>query len=295
MKNGAERWRQWESAAWWLLVVAFAMLHAWHLRADFPNGSPWMFDWAKFTDEGWYGNAAVRGHLLGSWYLAGDFNPAVAVPLWAFLEWMGFFVTGVTVEAARGLAVACFLASLVLGYLLVRSHLPRWAALLAVTLTATSPFLYCFSRLAILEPLETTLMLAALNVAVRLPRMRRPEIGAVWVGLLFALATLTKTTAAFLLPAVIWAILSALWSERKVAIRCALCAACAAVIAFGSWMLVIVRLGLLGEFKYYFFVNTYPKPAGGFWLVSSLWWSLHGLMWVDHSVVFWRGPWFWGR
>jgi hypothetical protein len=86
-------------------------LHAWHLRADFPNGSPWIFDWAKYTDEGWYGNAAIRAHLFGNWYVAGDFNPAVAVPVWPFLEWVLFFFTGVTVEAARGLAVACFFAT----------------------------------------------------------------------------------------------------------------------------------------------------------------------------------------
>jgi 4-amino-4-deoxy-L-arabinose transferase-like glycosyltransferase len=78
---------------------------------------------------------------------------------------------------------------------------PRWAALLGVTLMVTSPFLYCFSRLAILEPLQTALTLAALNLAVRLPRMRRPVLASAGIGLLFALTMLTKTTAVFLLPA----------------------------------------------------------------------------------------------
>ena len=111
---------------------------------------------------------------LGSWYVPGDFNPAPAVPVWPFLEWVLFFFTGVTVEAARGLAVALFFANLVLSYLLLRPRGPRWMALLALTLMVTSPFLYCFSRLAILEPLLTTLLLLALNLAVRLPRMKRP-------------------------------------------------------------------------------------------------------------------------
>ena len=48
------------------------------------------FDWAKYTDEGWYGNAAIRAHLFGNWYMAGDFNPAVAVPVWPFVEWLLF-------------------------------------------------------------------------------------------------------------------------------------------------------------------------------------------------------------
>ena len=63
--------RRWGYAVWLLAIAGFALLHAWHLRADFPIGSPWVFDWAKFTDEGWYGNAAIRAHLFGNWYVAG--------------------------------------------------------------------------------------------------------------------------------------------------------------------------------------------------------------------------------
>ena len=70
-------------AVWLAAVVGFAALHAVHLDADFPNHSPWLADWAKYTDEGWYGNAAMRAHLFGNWYMAGDFNPAVAMPVWS--------------------------------------------------------------------------------------------------------------------------------------------------------------------------------------------------------------------
>ena len=97
-------------AIWVVLIGAFAVLHALNLSADFPNHTPWYMDWAKYTDEGWYSNAAVRAHLFGNWYVPGDFNPAPAVPVWPFLEWILFFVTGVTIEAARGLAVAFFLS-----------------------------------------------------------------------------------------------------------------------------------------------------------------------------------------
>ncbi len=119
MANGAKEWRRWGYAVWVVAIGVFAVLHAIHLRADFPNGSPWIFDWAKYTDEGWYGNAAARAHLFGNWYVAGDFNPAAAVPLWPFVEWLLYFFTGVSIEAARGLAIACFFANLVLSYLLV--------------------------------------------------------------------------------------------------------------------------------------------------------------------------------
>ena len=232
------------------------------LRADFPNHSPWIFDWAKYTDEGWYGNAAIRAHLFGNWYVAGDFNPAVALPVLPFLEWVLFFATGVTLEAARGLAVAFFFVNLLLSYLLLRAHGPRWAGLLAVTLMVTSPFLYCFSRLAILEPLLTAFTLAALNLAVRLPRMRRPVLASAGIGLLLTLMMLTKTTAVFLLPAVGWALLVELRQERKKAMRCAAAALGTFAVSYGLWMAMVARTGLMGDYRYLFFINDYREADG---------------------------------
>jgi 4-amino-4-deoxy-L-arabinose transferase-like glycosyltransferase len=267
------------------LIGVFAVLHALNLRADFPNHSPWIFDWAKYTDEGWYGNAAIRAHLFGNWYVAGDFNPAVALPVLPFLEWVLFFATGVTPEAARGLAVAFFFANLLLSYWLLRAHGPRWAGLLAVTLMVTSPFLYCFSRLAILEPMLTAFTLGAMNLAVRLPRMRRPAMASMWIGLLFTLMMLTKTTAVFLLPAVGWALLLELRRERKVALRCAVAALGAFVLSYGLWMAVVARAGMMGDYRYLFFVNDYPKPKEIFWPLVSAIWSFHGGLWADHILI----------
>ena len=289
MTDRANVLRRWGYLAWALLIAGFAAIHAWNLRADFPNGSPWIFDWAKYTDEGWYGNAAVRAHLFGNWYMAGDFNPAVAVPVWPFVEWALFFFTGVTVEAARGLAVACFFANLALTYLLLRVRGSRWMALLAVTLVATSPFLYCFSRLAILEPLQTTLTLMALNVAVRLPRTRRQVAGAAAIGALLALVTLTKTTGIFLVPAIVWVIAVAMWEERKKAIQCVAVAGAVAAGMYGLWLAAISLRGLYGDYKYYFFVNNYAKPPEPTWPLMSLWWSVHGLLWIDHDLILMTG------
>jgi hypothetical protein len=278
--------RRWGVAAWVAAIAGFAALHAWHLRADFPNGSPWVFDWAKFTDEGWYGAAAIRAHLFGHWYLAGDFNSAVALPVWPFVEWVLFFFTGVTVEAARGLAVGCFFLSLALTYMLLRGRGPKWMALLAVTLAVTSPYLYCFNRLAILEPLETTLTLVVLNLAVRLPKMKRPMMVSVGIGLLFALMLLTKTTAAFLAPAVGWAMIVPLWEKRKLALKCALAGAAGAVVSYGAWMALIARVGLMGDYTYFFVdANGYPMPQGYSWPLAAFWWSFHGLLWIDHTLT----------
>jgi hypothetical protein len=289
------------SAAWTILacfvIGCFALLHAANLTADFPNHTPWMHDWAKYTDEGWYGNAAVRAHLFGSWYLPHDFNPAVALPVWPFLEWLVFFATGVSIGAARGLAVLCFFATLGLTYLLARRTGSRGTALLALTLIVTSPFLYAFSRLAILEPLLTTLTLAALNVAARLNNIRRPTLASVGIGLLFTLMMLTKTTAIFLLPALGWAMLLPLWpgpqpgpnqsgpKQSSRAVRCALAAAVTFAIGYGSWMALVIQRGLLTDYKYLFYINNYRKPSGHIWILVSLWWSLHGGLWADHILV----------
>ena len=272
-----------------------------NLAADFPNHTPWHIDWAKYTDEGWYGNAAVRAHLFGGWYVAGDFNPAPAVPVWPFLEWILFFFTGVNVEAARALAVAFFFANLVLSYKLLRSRAPNWVALLALTLIVTSPFLYCFSRLAILEPMLTALMLAALNLTVRLPQMRRPVAMAAVVGVLFTLMMLTKTTAIFLLPAIGWAMFAAFWDRGEAssahneiklarwfhhcALRCAASATTAFGLTFGAWMALVIALGYFGDYKYFLFINKYVKPTEFYWPLLSFWWSLHASIWIDRILI----------
>ncbi|MGP8176133.1 MAG: ArnT family glycosyltransferase [Terracidiphilus sp.] len=282
MTNSSKRWFY---ATWLLLIGSFALLHGLRLSADFPNNTPWFCDWAKYTDEGWWGNAAIRAHLFGHWYLPGDFNPAPAEPVWPFLEWVLFFFTGVTVEAARGLAIAFFFANLLLSYLLLRARGPRWMALLAVTLLVTSPFLYCFSRLAILEPMLIAFTLGALNLAVRLPRLRRPAWASVCIGLLFTLMMLTKTTAVFLLPALGWAMLLPLRQNRRLLLRCALAAAGAFAVSFGLWIALVVRFGLLPDYKYLFFVNKYIKPPEFYWPLVSSWWSFHGGLWVDQILI----------
>ena len=292
--------KRWLFALWLVLVCGFALLHAVHLSADFPNHTPWFMDWAKYTDEGWYGDAAVRAHLFGSWYLQGDLNPAPAVPVWPFIEWVLFFFTGVTLQAARGLAVGFFFCNLVLSYLLLRTRGPRWVAMLALTLLVTSPFLYCFSRLAILEPMLTAFTLAALNLAVRLPKFRRPVAASIVIGLLFTLMMLTKTTAVFLLPALGWAMLLPFWQSRtaadsprmsrcpwsdKRARRCVAVAAAAFAASFGLWMALVIHAGLFADFKYLFFINKYDKPKEFYWPAVSFWWSFHGGLWVDHYLI----------
>ena len=257
------------------ISAVFLALHTLHLDADFPNHSPWM-DWSKYTDEGWYGDAAIRHFQRGHWYVPGDFNPAAALPVWPLLESVVFHFTGVSAVAARALTVAIFALILVAGYFLIC----RWDSLaaqsssraararsiapaIAVLLLSVSPFCYVFTRLAILEPLLVFLTLLALLTA---SYMRPPErlpgsgfwpIASVLLGLLVPLMVLTKTTAVFLLPALGWL----LWARSEYRLRpfLRLCIL-PAVIAAATWLtyyLAIVRPHFLLDYRYLFSANAY--------------------------------------
>jgi 4-amino-4-deoxy-L-arabinose transferase-like glycosyltransferase len=268
-------------------ATALLIAHFVHPRADFPNFSPWM-DYAKYTDEGWYGNAAVAYFIRGGWYVPGDFNPAVALPVWPFLEWILFHITGVSLVAARLFAIAIFGGNLALTYALVRSRAPRWSALLAVVVLASNAFLYCFSRLAILEPLLIFFMLLSWLLALKVPMVERKASRTatlVAIGLLLCAMVLTKTTAIFLLPAVFYL----LWAERPtqrgvVAASWGIVTA-SATIPWLIYYLVAVRPHYLEDYHYLFTANVYTQPTTiGGWLMA-FWYSFHGALWIDRTLA----------
>jgi hypothetical protein len=181
----------------------------------------------------------------------------------------------------------------------LRSRGRQWVALLALTLMVTSPFLYCFSRLAILEPLLTTLTLAALNLAVRLPKMRKQLAVSAAIGVLFTLMVLTKTSALFLLPAIGWAIFAAFWGDNssnsaratlrawfpRRGLECAIVASAGFLVTFASWMVLVVALGYYPDYKFLLFINKYVKPAEFYWPLLSFWWSIHASIWIDRMLI----------
>ena len=278
--------RKWTGVAGLAGTVAFVAallgMHFLHPGADFPNFSPWM-DYAKYTDEGWYGSAAVASFVRGNWYVAGDFNPAVALPVWPFLEWVLFHFTGVSLVAARLLAVSIFAGNLTLTYALVRSQAPRWAAFLAMVLVASNAFLFCFSRLAILEPPVVFLLLLAWLLALRPPAkagwMRVATL--MTIGLLLCGMVLTKTTALFLFPSVFYLV----WFMRRTHFRSA-GIACGIVALSGGlpWLAYYgfaVRPHYLQDFRYLFTVNVYTQPTSATGWLMAFWYALHGTFWID--------------
>ncbi len=231
------------------------------LKADFPNHSPWALDQAKFTDEGWWANGAVRHVLIGRWQVAGDYNPAVAVPVWPLLVTAVFHFTGVSVVAARAVSVSFSIATVGLLYLLVRRYgaAPSTAALAALLLAA-SPFAFAFSRLAALDTVVVFEFCLLLFIASYAAPHRWWPLAA--LGLLIPITLLTKTTALVLLPAVGWLVCMArvfVGKERprlrSMVVACAVpCAIAGAVM--GIYLSLIARSAYAGDYHYFFDINA---------------------------------------
>jgi len=261
-------------------------IHLLHLRADFPNFSPWM-DYSKYTDEGWYGSAAVRHFLNGSWRVPGDFNPAAALPVWPVLEGAVFQFTGVSLVAARVLVLIVFAGNLLLTYALIRMQHRQFVALLGATLVAASAFLYAFSRLAILEPLLIFWMLLSWLLALSLARVssaRARYLLLTAIGFVSCLQVLTKTTAIFLFPSTIYLLWYAAKDDVRSLAKDATIVAAAAIIPWSAYYFVIVRPHFLADYHYLFDANKWEQPTTiGGW-IGAFWYALHGALWIDTAL-----------
>jgi len=275
-----------------LLAVAaiFFALHFVHLRADFPNNSPWM-DWSKYTDEGWYGDAAIRHYQLGHWNVPGDFNSAAALPIWPMVEMAVFRVTGVSLVAARALTVTIFGLILLCCYCLMR----RWssapqsspqqstsqqgrAAAIAVLLLAVNPFCFVFMRLAILEPMLILLALVALLLAGKAGQTASLRWAAA-LGLLLPALALTKTTGVFLFPAIFWMLWASGGYRWRTMARLAATACTVGATVWGGYYTMYVRPHYLVDYRYLFSANAYTG------ITRATFWSVIGETILDGAWI----------
>jgi hypothetical protein len=283
------------------LALVFFVLHYVHLSADFPNFSRWM-DWSKYTDEGWYGDAAIRFYQLGHWHLPGDFNPAVALPVWPLLEAIVFRFTGVSLVAERALTVSVFGGILFAGWLLIARRNAQWKFLSAETVPASAavvflslnPFCFVFTRMGILEPLLILNTLVALLVAqgARVASPARATSGVlrqnlpviVALGLLLPVIILTKTTGLFLVPAIAWMLFASLDCRPRVFLSVAAPAGGLALALWGAYFLFVVRPHYLLDYRYLFSANAYTGITRDNWL-GVIGWSIHGIAWMGRTIA----------
>ena len=260
-------------------------------------------DWSKYTDEGWYGDAAIRHFQLGHWYVPGDFNPAAALPVWPLLEGILFRFTGVSLVAARALTVTLFGGILVAVYFLLRRWSTRpntaFAPEVAVLLLAVSPFCFVFTRLAILEPLLVLITLLLLLVAGNMtagpeadgwfPAFKAEiqlNFGRILaLGALLPLLVLTKTTGLFLIPSVMFLLFAALGYRTGPSLRVGLTAAALACALWLSFFYILVRPRYLLDYRYLFSANGYtgitPESAGR--VITN---TIKDGAWIGRSVYY---------
>lgn len=195
-----------------LLFVAVALLlllRLLHLRADFTSMHWFSQEAAEFTDEGFYTSAALH-HFTGvPLYIRGGWNPSVFMPVWPLLVGAVFHWTGVSVVAARALAVVCTWITALLLYFVTRQYRSQIFALITVLLFAANVLGFFIGRLAILEPAFCLFLLLTLWMAGKV-RANGYAL-AVAVGVVFVILTLTKTTGPFVLPAVLYPI----WANNR--------------------------------------------------------------------------------
>ena len=272
---------RWFPMAIWTIVGLLSIFKFCYLSADFPNDSLWMIDQAKYTDEGWWASGAVMHFLTGHWFVAGDYNPAVALPVWPGLLAALFHFTGVSLVAARALNVAISIATLGVVYALVGRYTKPTAALLAVLVLASSPFAFVFNRLAILDTLVvfefSLLMLAASLVGER----------RIWpLASLTVLVTgmiLTKTTAALLVPAVLWIAWAGMGYKWGGFLRALLAGLVAPALLLKGYEALVKALGYGGDYQYFFDVNAMPDIDWRHSL-STLWQFLDNCLWIDRVL-----------
>lgn len=256
-----------------------------HLRADFPNGSPWM-DMSKMTDEGWYGGGAIHHFVQGSWYLTDSFNPAVAMPVWPAMLGAWFAVTGVSMMAARSLTMLLYGISLVLLYRVAWRARPGRMAAMVVLLTVINPFCYAFNRQALLEPVTTFWMMVALWLAGE--TRREDAVRQVLLGVVILLLVLTKVTGVALAPAVLY-MMWAGWGwpgwrglgKRGVA-GLTLVAGAAAVL-WVAYMRLVVRPHFAADYELLFRINAYRVHLS---IVPRMAWvTLKDAMWINPVLL----------
>ena len=180
-----------------LLLGAAAFLH---LNADFPHNSRWIDDAARFTDEGWWASGALNQILTGHWLRPGDYNPVVAAPFWSVFIDLIFHLSGISLAVARAMGVLFTIGTVLMGgRLMARDH-PHLAPAFMLLL-GSSPLLFFFSRTALLEA-PLIFFLTASSLAAN--SVKHTWWRTMLCGVLFALATLVKSTALFVAPAILY-------------------------------------------------------------------------------------------
>jgi len=234
----------------WLIVLALVLLASsrfFYLTADFPMGISGTG--VLYTDEGWWSRNAVAWIREGHWYIDDGYNPIVNLPVLPLLQVLWFKIFGISLAAARGLSAVCTLAISAMVYDFARRELSPRLALLAPFLILSSYPTFAFSRLALLEMPMILLILFSLWFATLQKARMTTTLGA---AILLAAAALTKTTALFAVPMVLFFIWARPTLTRSKVTHVCIWLFCFGVL-YGAHYVVFVQGHSLSQESYQYF------------------------------------------
>lgn len=180
-----------------VLATGFLFLRFFQLEADFPLGITW--SGTLFTDEGWYANAAVRHYKYSDWYLAGDFNPIINMPVGQLLFRPAFSAWGLGFASGRCVAAGLFIGISFMVARLVFKRFGITSAILVLLLLATNYISFAYSRLMLLE--FPALFFVVSGIFILGVDEHKSNIGKLLLGsFCVGLGILTKTSMIFIVP-----------------------------------------------------------------------------------------------
>lgn len=222
------------------LLVFSVLIRFIFLTADFPlniTGSA-----ALYGDEGYKSSGSINHFLTSEWYLEGDFNPVVILPVFHLVQRGVFSLLGMNLASAR---VSNLLFTSGIFFLLYYWLSKRkWSGSLFTTflILGFNFHLFIYSRVAFIEvPMIFFVLLSLVFADQEINTHKSIARRVVFSSVFYLIAYLTKTSAIFALPLLIFVLYRTI-PNRKEKIR--------AIIVF----LFITGVVL---FTYYGYIFTY--------------------------------------
>src|SRR5437764_1043271 len=135
--------------AWLILLVLLLALNAVrfvHLDSDFPPGLT--SSRALYTDEGLYFANAVTISEGRPWYIPGELNSIINLPVAPVLQAAVFRIFGASLASARSLIAAMSIVLIAATFALTTRYASAWCAGVVAATLSFDFLLFSYSRLA---------------------------------------------------------------------------------------------------------------------------------------------------
>ena len=158
-----------------------------------------------YTDEGWYSGAAMHRFQTGHWLTEGDYNPAVLMPVCDIIKFTVFKTFGFGIVSARLTTLFFFFLLALCLFFIIKKFYSSMVALASVLYLMTNFYTFSWSRLATLDiPMAA---ISALSLLIAISFSNAPALAiTIFSAIVFVFSVLTKTTAIFTIPAILYVI-----------------------------------------------------------------------------------------